>query len=586
MNYQQHSLQLFNSVVSNEGVNPKLLPELGVFASVPRDLYSEVETYFKDKLSFGELNNSFFKTWLTVENTSDEQRVLDQILHYFTVYVNDVVPGIVNVYYPEQEEPVDEGRTTINYVGTLREEEAITRCISLLNTPAIKTETLVKVFNILEGLEYKFPLDTKFNNKEAQCLFYDVVQVLPTEGEELFRYLFYKATGTSLVVNNRENIDLIKTSSYELPILSYYQLVQLSKRFLPLKELWVAGFKKAHPNNIPTVNKLNKLAEAYHSPKNTPILLQVTSNPNIKKDDLVGAANSCTVTQLIKAINALRVYSQDCNDHLYRIRNGKSYVASKEGNTRHKGMYGFYYGTLVEVLKERTGKLSIYHEPYISYSLNLSDKQKVGHIPSGTRITIPQQSGNLYIGIHWVNPNSRMDLDLRADSINHSVGWNSSYGAEGLSYTGDMTDAPLPNGATEWFKVGNKLDRDYILKVNNFTGQESYKFKLLIGYSDKEFNRNSVMQLDNVIIETEITSNQTEFTIGLLTSNKEFYFLGANSGNARVGKHSENALNAAITACKSTLRLNDIFDVISSPEEVDIDLSLNKLSVDSFNFIQ
>jgi hypothetical protein len=598
-NYQQHALELFNSVISDEPITSKLFPELGVYASVPSYLYEEVQTYFNNKLTFEGLNNSFYKSWEVIESISDEERYKDQIVHYFTVYVNDLVPGLVEVYLPKQEAPVSEDRLTVNYVGTISGEDCITRCIALLNTPSITTEKLVKVFEILKALDYEFNLvEDKFSNKEAQCLLYDYLNVLPVKGEELFRYLFYKATNTTLVVNNVENIHLILNSGYELPYLTHLQLVELSKRFLSLKEIWVAGFKKANKANISTVNKLNKLAKAYHTPKQTPILLQVTSNPSLKKDELIEAANTCTVTQLIKAINALRVYMQDCDSKLYRIRNGKSWIKDSKAN---KEMYGFYQMVLVKVLKERLPKVSIHHEPYISYSLNLSDKQKVGHIPTGTKITIPEgngnesvsednllvNEGNLYVGIHWYNPTEgRMDLDLRADSLNHSVGWNSRYGAEGMSYTGDMTNAPLPLGATEWFKVNEKLDSDYILKVNNFTDQSTFKFKLLIGYSTKEFNSDSVMQLDNVLIETEITSSQREYTIGLLTANKEFYFLGANSGNARVGKHSENALNAAITSCKSTLRLNDIFTIVDNPTEADIDLSLNKLAVDSFNFIK
>jgi hypothetical protein len=582
-NYQQHILDLFNCVVSDEPITPKLFTELGVYASVPSHLYVEVQTYFNNKLTARELNNSFYKSWKVIESITDEERLVDQILHYFTVYVNDLVPGLI--YLPTQENSVSEDKTTINYVGTISEEDCITRCIALLNIPSITTEKLVKVFEILKDLDYEFNLvEDKFVNKEAQCLLYDYLNVLPVKGEELFRYLFYKAVGNTLVVNNVENIHLILNSGYELPYLTSLQLVELSKRFLSLKELWVAGFKKSHKANISTVNRLNKLAKAYHTPKQTPILLQLTSNPNIKKEELIEAANACTVTQLIKAINALRVYMQDCDSKLYRIRNGKSWVRDSKAN---KEMYGFYQMALVKVLKERLPKVSIYHEPFISYSLNLSDKQRVGHIPTGTKITIPEGNGNLYVGIHWYNPTEgRMDLDLRADSLNHSVGWNSRYGAEGMSYTGDMTNAPLPLGATEWFKVNEKLDSDYILKVNSYTDQSTFKFKLLIGYSTKEFNSDSVMQLDNVLIETEINSSQKEYTIGLLTANKEFYFLGANSGNARVGKHSTGALNAAITSCKSTLRLNDIFTIVDNPEEADIDLSLNKLAVDSFNFIK
>ena len=119
--------------------------------------------------------------------------------------------------------------------------------------------------------------------------------------------------------------------------------------------------------------------------------------------------------------------------------------------------------------------------------LNLRGASEGTLLPFGTRMPI----GNidlLRFGIHWFNTgNDRVDIDLHGTLFNHdltsskSIGWNSRYKDDNniAVYSGDLVDAPHPNGATEFIDID--IDKainagyKYIMISTNMYSPSSYK---------------------------------------------------------------------------------------------------------------
>lgn len=132
----------------------------------------------------------------------------------------------------------------------------------------------------------------------------------------------------------------------------------------------------------------------------------------------------------------------------------------------------------------------IYIPNNITYAAPTSEKQFNGNIPAGSYIEVPRIDDLVY-GVHWTNlpgdgkyqsrgfygeikPNGeeRVDLDLKQMNKNEVFGWDASYrsSASDILFSGDITDAPAPTGATELFYVGRNYGHGaFLITLNMFT---------------------------------------------------------------------------------------------------------------------
>ena len=163
----------------------------------------------------------------------------------------------------------------------------------------------------------------------------------------------------------------------------------------------------------------------------------------------------------------------------------------------------------------------------IDYKLPQSEKQYVGNIPFGSSITLDKQS--LVFGIHWNNVKDekgierRVDLDLHLNSKQYNIGWNGSYKDDEIIFTGDMTNAPLPNGASEYIYLGNSIkDTLFNFKINNYTRDVGpIPYEIIIGIAnpdDLKHNKNFVIDPNNIImkIPMEMELGQSEQVVGVV----------------------------------------------------------------------
>src|SRR5438874_2551824 len=116
-------------------------------------------------------------------------------------------------------------------------------------------------------------------------------------------------------------------------------------------------------------------------------------------------------------------------------------------------------------------------------------------------------------GIHWENQNHhRIDLDLSIMSPEvGKIGWNGSYRTADRSilFSGDLTDAPRPKGASELFYIGKEARGVFIMFVNYFNYDEKVEvpFKILVAHekpvnpqSHYTVDPNNIMALSNTTI--------------------------------------------------------------------------------------
>ncbi|GAG61286.1 unnamed protein product [marine sediment metagenome] len=78
----------------------------------------------------------------------------------------------------------------------------------------------------------------------------------------------------------------------------------------------------------------------------------------------------------------------------------------------------------------------------------------------------------MIFGVHWENVGSgQIDLDLSLLSpTTGKLGWDAGYRSESgdILYSGDVTTAPKPDGATELFYVKKQLKDEFIFFVNYY----------------------------------------------------------------------------------------------------------------------
>lgn len=587
-------LSLFKALPFNEGVGesesnrPIPLMEYGLVLG-PNSIRYEQEVrswLLYNHLDGKQLNSSFHKSWEVVLESTEEELLTQQLLHYFSTYGLESLGWYTSasIYIPH-ESLGDIGHFELKVIKTLSKQELIEKSLSMLCSGiALKQETITQCLNILLGSKYEFNGNEAIKNKEARVILADWTGVLPTNEQDLFGYLFYKATGgDTLVVSSEDNIEAIKESGYELPILTQAQEVELSKAFLrdSRRYLWFA-IKQAHPSNKRVVNRLSKLADKHHKPLPTNVLGSLT-HKEFSISQVINACQNANTFQVIRTLNGVKFYLLESESRFYGIRNGKGWTREK-ACVMPKHILKAYEGILQEELRSRLRTQKVYYPSHVDYALPVSEKAFVGNIPRGTIITFPKDEEGFLIGIYWEG--DRVDLDLRMDSSSCSLGWNTQYriGRGDIAHSGDITSAP--EGASEWIRC-TKLTNTFEVKVNRFRGPEEQPFKFLLAYGDME-ERSYVCHPTKVFLEVHMFMAQEEISLGLVEQdgNDSLKFLigGLGSGQGRVGKYgplSETRMRAMSNQALSSVRLSDLIPSTQTPSEADIDLSPESLQRDS-----
>ena len=546
-----------------------------------------IEQYGKDGEKW---NQTFHKDFEIVKNAPIEDLIMQQLIHYITTYGFESL-GFYDsnlVYLPKEKLEIPElvvENIELVPIKPITEEELQEKLMILLTSGIALSEQSVKDIMVLSDYIDKDRFD-EIVNREIKVTLYDKYNIMPKNPDEFFRYLIFKTTGDTLKINNSQLINKIKNSNKEkaLAMLESYitknGLAKLSSIFLRNKNLFLAFKVKkeddlqlsANMNRI--INALRKFAITYHKPLSKNILDCLTDeNVDVDLEKLPELLDNITIFREIRIVNGILYRLNGSNAIVYKIRNGKSFVKTLDNRTeeyvvRLNAIYEVVYKHLINRLKNKINLKTIYIPENITYVAPTSEKQFSGNIPDGSYLEVPRTDNMIY-GIHWTNlfdkttkksgfygeeeydeySTERVDLDLKQMNKSEVFGWDASYrsSTSDILFSGDMTDAPLPNGATELFYVGQNYGHGaFLITLNNFTqNRADVPFEFVIAKATHKPENRVYYALDpnNIYEKLDMVVKQGEYqkVVGFIAIDDtiKFYFNDFSQGNERTSRQND-----------------------------------------------
>ena len=563
----------------------------------------------------GNVNSTFYQNWEDVTSKTRFELFIDQLLHYVTTYGTDFAcEG--NGYVPNAT-PVGPVYISLfkdyKVIMPCTEEDVYNRCMDMLTSGiAMKQATIETIVDYV--VEYvtendllttgEFDIDD-IANREALTLLCDELGIAPNKKFDLFRYIMYKTTGSTLIIKNKPTINAIIRSNtqFDFNTLSDRQLIGLASIFYRFKPLFLA-FKKTctegayystpvTSRNAYVINKIRRMAPKYHTPLAESVMTTMLGKAH---DSTVIAETAAQMNtfQIVRLMNTIieRLNRTD-EKAMYIVRNGKMFVKDAKS---YDGMIT-YYATVFNILKNELVSRLSEKATYVKYPKNMvlacptSEKNFVGDLPFGTYMDL--QDSDSFIGIYWKEEWGTHDFDLSVLNIDGiKVGWDSRYYSDNqdVVYSGDMTSARPEATEIMLFKKGAT---DGSVMVNRYNGRDGSKFRFFGGVEpNMKLRRNYMVDPNFIKFSADVVSDTVEQTIGLLNDGR-FYVMALGSGNSIVSFHKGSKQNeryyASVLKAQSYIKLNYIlsdagFIDVDSVEELPKDaqiLDLTQMSRDT-----
>lgn len=603
------SILLFKAYVGEKanGVDSECL-KVGV--AIPKNAPNSVKefackTYGVDHLK---INEAFHKDYTTVAESDIETLIIQQLINYATTYGFEALGLPADAYVPDEKLDMVEVLKIFTVINPISEEELKEKVLELASSGiALSSYTLR---NLKHLLPYIDNCDV-IKNRELRSMWYVANNTVPSDAEEFIRYLIYISTGATLKINSPEFRNYWKyVKEYQPDVLkkinNCLNTYNAENGLVPLAKIWYRNewffLTIKNEGNRTIINKIRKLAYKYYKPVKTDIMMQMTSK-EFSDEELQVCENrlkKATIYKLFAIFNVLKFSQKNIKLNAYRIRNGKTFIKEADKDTVND-----IEKKLELVRSEIKSRVDLNGKKYyiptnVSYGLPMSEKAYIGNVPENTVIELDKPEDDLIVGIHWNNVKTdkgeeRIDLDLHAyDEIGRSFGWNSSYKDEEnkILFSGDMTDAPAPNGASEFFFVSKDVKANMIMSVTNFTRTGSVvPFDIIIAIADhtQDVKKNYIVNPNNIVFKmsSEITDEATIGTV--LFDDKIRFVLSAqsiNTGIRGMSKEYAEKLSEIIKLKQDTsLDLTDVLcscgAVLAKDKDDAIDLSLDAISKDT-----
>ena len=551
----------------------------------------------------GNVNSTFYQNWEDVTSKTRFELFIDQLLHYVTTYGTDFAcEG--NGYVPNAT-PVGPVYISLfkdyKVIMPCTEEDVYNRCMDMLTSGiAMKQATIETIVDYV--VEYvtendllttgEFDIDD-IANREALTLLCDELGIAPNKKFDLFRYIMYKTTGSTLIIKNKPTINAIIRSNtqFDFNTLSDRQLIGLASIFYRFKPLFLA-FKKTctegayystpvTSRNAHVINKIRRMAPKYHTPLAESVMTTMLGKAH-DSTVITETAAQMNTFQIVRLMNTIieRLNRTD-EKAMYIVRNGKMFVKDAKS---YDGMIT-YYATVFNILKNELVSRLSEKATYVKYPKNMvlacptSEKNFVGDLPFGTYMDL--QDSDSFIGIYWKEEWGTHDFDLSVLNIDGiKVGWDSRYYSDNqdVVYSGDMTSARPEATEIMLFKKGAT---DGSVMVNRYNGRDGSKFRFFGGVeSNMKLRRNYMVDPNFIKFSADVVSDTVEQTIGLLNDGR-FYVMALGSGNSIVSFHKGSKQNeryyASVLKAQSYIKLNYI---LSDAGFIDVD-SVEELPKDA-----
>lgn len=465
-------------------------------AAVDNEMFNAaVDLYGIDAIR---MNATFYKGKDYVINKSRWELFIDQVIHYAGTYGRAAVglKPLTLIPLCELEIPeADFGQLKITVIRLIGDDEVE----NLVNETILTTKAPSS--RIRENIKALLPLFTglvdDIRSFEIAVMACEHLGLVPKAPNMFLRYLVYVTTGTPMVINNQRTVRIIKAQANLMgntvhDLLVKADMVRLSGIFLRNKNLFLAF--KAHSGCAPIINKLRRMANTYHKPLSGESVQNYIALALAGKTEKLAELHKVMDNrEMVKVLNAMavRMAVEDYAPGVFNVRNGRSYCkdnAYAPLTIEQFRVLDDAQETLFKVLIDRlrpTVEGKVFYMPsYVDYAVPVSEKQYVGNYPWGTFFSADEPKTNTTVGVSWVNPteDDGTDLDLHCFTADgHHFGWNSDFYSNGGTcvYSGDMTNAPAPDGAAEAFWI-NGVEVPIIFTLNKFNGPDKVDFKLAL----------------------------------------------------------------------------------------------------------
>lgn len=554
-------------------------------------------------------NAGFHKSWGLIYSASIEQLVAQQIVHYFTTYGFEALEIYDNdtVYLPKEELDIPKIKDDLplTVIRAITPAELLEKILNLAAGVALSEEVLDDIMLIIKKLDnldlFDVSVIDNIGNRELQARLRDFYDVTPDDPMEYLRYLVVKLTGESLVIRNKYLIEKIKASSgNHLDHLLESAPEDLASIFLRWKPLFLA--MKSISDNKWFFNKLRRQAVKQHIALPVDYLNTITSQlkqESLNLDTLEKKLESTNIFRKIRLANALkfRLNTSEANATVgvsrmavhpivYQVCNGRGWVTCFEWSTHWSHNTREALSIVIKsIAKTMTAKVKdkkVFIPPGINYTLPATEKQYTGVFPNGSSVAVPE---NMVCGINWKNTDGRVDLDMSVISGSGKIGWDTAYrsGNRSVLFSGDITDAGGPNGATELFFIKKGVAEPRIVMVNyfNYNADTEVATKILVANeSPRNFGHNYMVDPNNIMAVANISITCKQNVIGLV-SNGRFYFANVRIGasiTAADNEQSNRTRHFLVNKLVSTIDLQDVLvlagaELVQDVAEADIDLS-------------
>ena len=566
-----------------------------------------IQLYGKD----GELfNATFHKSFDTVKNTDELTLLIQQILHYMTTYGTDFTSPYVYIPTEELDVPnVDIDKIKLINICPMTVDDLRNKIITLCSV-ALSQNTVDDVVEVIKHYSFYDIVDS-ITNKEVKCMLCEVLNTVPSDPNEMLRYMIYIAIGSTLKIKNSPTLAMVKmvtrykTSKINDALNLYvntYGIERLASIFIPNKDLFLMFKNKDNANIMNRLNKLGKKsAIRAYSPKKIKDFVTNT-NVNIDSSSLSLVLKSLPIFKHIALLNTLNYISANPSYMEYRVRNGKSYFTEAKPKdmqeiTKRRNLA---YMSLAQRVMDNIYNKNFYLPKGTDYSLPTSEKNFVGNIPNKSKITLTNDDA-LIVAIAWQKP-YECDLDLSIlDSNGNKVGWNGSHKTNNTRtlFSGDMTATAHGRACEAMFiDADNYSGNIHVNLYSNRSGMSTIKFKLIIARADKtteKLAKNCVIDPNDVITTANLEIDRGSLTVGSFEINENqttFVFDLDNTSGGRVSSFSDvDKMRMEINSLKSEIQLG-LRDFLANcggnvleelPTEMDEDFEYTDLSLENIS---
>lgn len=641
MNLTFELIAIFNSAVTDGQrlLDPVEVNRVAMHAGYLIEPAACTEKVFEAmKFASHNYKSTFYKDFEEVLSRTRFELFVDQMLHYMSTYGTNY-RGEAFTLNPSPEAMAYKDLIPVSAVSS---HEMFELCLQLVNSgSALKAETLTPVTEYIAAylldkdnneIYSEFDVST-IKNREARCVLYDKLDIIPENPLEFIMTAVYSATGSAMIIKSEDSLfnifkgacdsyRCLEMFSSQLSDKQKQSLASIYYRFVDVFIMFKKSFRLIASESpkaieaIKLINYLRHLAPRYKRPFKPDILSQIIENAG--EIDLVKKAveEEKSAFRLVRILGYLQMMAERPEAAQYIIRNGKTYIRSLENRSDSTAL-ALDAQKLIPVLKDEIiarlrknveGKRVIF-SPDFDLTAPTSEKTFVGNFPFLTSFPLTTSA---FIGVYWRNEWGTYDYDLSYIDINsgNKIGWDASFRdpeAE-IIFSGDMTTADPEAAEILFFR---KSVADGFVYVNRYNGTPGSRFRLFFGKGNplihdvKENNSQSVdgdfippkeeewipgaffhINKMDVRLEADDVSDDAQQLVGYIM-NKRFYFLTLGIGNKIVsaaGNHGYPLAKAMEARCRSAVDLRNLIieagaiEVNDPDASFDIDLRERKIN--------